>query len=88
MRQNLSDECAEQAAREHARHDAAEQPEIVGENFQHAVDAAAPIDQHGADHDQHDDRNHRPADRLAGAAGAGFAFRSVGGGHLIFRGTF
>src|SRR5437667_108987 len=62
VRQNLGDEGAEQAAGQHARQDAAEQRQIVGENFKHAIDAVTPPDQRGRDRDQHADHDHRPAD--------------------------
>jgi len=62
---DFGDEGAEQAAGQHAWQDAAEQHEIAGENFQHAMDAVAAPDQHDADRNQHADEDHRPADRLA-----------------------
>jgi hypothetical protein len=67
VRQNFRDEAAEQAAGQHARHDFSEQPEIMGEDLEHAVDAVAPPDQACANHYQRADHDHRPADRLAGA---------------------
>ena len=55
MRQYFGDEGAEQAARQHARQDAAEQREIAKQDFGDAVNAVAPVDQHDADRDQHGD---------------------------------
>src|SRR2546430_2142584 len=42
VRQNFRNEAAEQAAGQHARYDFAEQPEIMGEDLEHAIDAVAP----------------------------------------------
>ncbi len=88
MRQDLRNEGAEQAARQHAWQDAAEQLEIAGENFEHAVDAVAPVDQRGADRDQHADHDHRPADRLADMSGTRPGLRGVVGGRRVFQGAF
>ena len=88
MRQDLGDEGAEQAARQHARQDAAEQRDIVGQDIKYAADAVAAPDQRGADRHQRTDRDHRPADRLADAPGPRFAFRGVGGLHRVFYGKF
>ena len=69
MRQNFRDEAAEQAAGQHAGYDFPEQPEIMGEDLEHAIDAVAPPDQACANRDQRADHDHRPAHRLAGAPG-------------------
>jgi hypothetical protein len=84
VRQDLGDERAEQAARQHAWQDAAEQREVVGQDFQHAVDAVAPPDQRGAHRDQRRDHDHRPADRLADVSGTRPGFRGVVGRRRIF----
>jgi hypothetical protein len=57
-------------------------------NFHYTVDAIAPIDQRRADRDQHADHDHRPADRLADAAGTRLGVRGVVGGRRIFLGEF
>ena len=58
--------------------------EIMGQDFQHAIDAVAPPHQHDADRDQHGDHDHRPADRLADLAGARLGVRGVVGGRRVF----
>jgi hypothetical protein len=65
VRQDFGDESAKQTARQHARQDAAEQSEIAGQNFPYAAAAVATPDQRDADRNQHADKDHRPADRLA-----------------------
>ena len=60
----------------------------LGQDFQYAVDAVAPPDQRRADRDQHGDHDHRPADRLADAAGTRLGVRGVVGGRRVFQGKF
>ena len=84
VRQNFRDERAEQAAREHARHDAAEQREVMGQYLEHPIEAVAAIDQGRADHDQHGDEDHRPADRLADSGGTRLGLHGVIGGRRVF----
>jgi hypothetical protein len=62
----------------------AEQRQIIGEDFQHAIDSVAPPDQRRADRDQHADENHRPADRLALASRTRLGLRGVVGGRRVF----
>jgi hypothetical protein len=88
VRQNFRDESAEQAAGEHARQDAAKQGQIMREDIKHAIDAVAPVDQARADHDQHGDKYHRPADRLADTAGARLGLRGIVGRRRVFDGRF
>jgi hypothetical protein len=81
-------ERAEQAARQHARQDAAEQREIAGQDRGDAGDPVAPPDQHDADRDQHADRDHRPADRLSDAPGTRFSVRGGVGWRRVFQRDF
>jgi hypothetical protein len=77
VRQYLGNEGAKQAAGQHTRQDAAEQPEVMGEDFRDTVDAVAPVDQSCTHRDQYADHDHRPADRLAGASRTRLALRGV-----------
>jgi len=88
MRQDLGDEGAEQAARQYARQDVAEQREIVAQDVRDTIDAVAPPHQGRADRDQHGDHDHRPADRFADVSGTRLAVRDVVGGRRIFQRKF
>ena len=79
VRQNFRDEGAEQAAGQHARQDFAEQPEIMREDLEHAIDAVAPPDQRCADRDQRADRRSSTSPPACGARCAASARASSAG---------